>query len=187
MQKWEPPPRGWVKLNTPPRGWVKLNTDAAFCHETGAAGTGIIIRDAEGSVLLAAWRALRGCGSPEQAEAEACLEGLRLTAEWIRQPTWVETDCQNLVNDIQRPSNARSRLAGILAEIQAMRNILPECNFRHVRRGSNEVAHGLARRDSIHQECVVMRLNAPSFVRELIQRGAAGSPDPSFACNRVVP
>jgi hypothetical protein len=107
MQKWEPP--SW--------GWVKLNTDATFCHETGAAGTGIIIRDAEGSVLLVAWRALRGCGSPEQVEAEACLEGLRLTMEWIRQLTWAETDCQNLVNDIQRLSNARSSLAGILAEI----------------------------------------------------------------------
>jgi hypothetical protein len=60
----------------PPWGWVKLNSDAAFCHETCEAGTGIIVRDGEGRVLLAAWRMLRGCGSPEQAEAEACLEGL---------------------------------------------------------------------------------------------------------------
>jgi hypothetical protein len=66
-----------------------------------------------------------------------------------------------------------------------MSNILPECNFRHVRRGSNEVAHALAQR--AHQECVGMCLNAPSFVRELIQREVARLLDPSFACNRVVP
>jgi hypothetical protein len=26
-----------------------------------------------------------------------CLEGLRLTAEWIGQPTYVESDCLNLI------------------------------------------------------------------------------------------
>jgi ribonuclease HI len=75
---------------------VKLNTDAAFCHDSGAASAGCIVRDEGGKVLLTAWRVLRDCGSPEQAEAEACLEALRLTPEWIHQPTWAESDCSNI-------------------------------------------------------------------------------------------
>jgi hypothetical protein len=42
LQKWEPPPRSWVKLNT----------DAAFCHDSGAASAGCIVRDEGGKVLL---------------------------------------------------------------------------------------------------------------------------------------
>jgi hypothetical protein len=67
------------KWTAPPEGWVKLNTDAGFCLNTGEASAGIVVRDAAGAVILTSWRMLRRCGSPE--EAEACLEGLRLTAE----------------------------------------------------------------------------------------------------------
>jgi hypothetical protein len=95
QQRWEPPPTGWVKLNT----------DASFCKETGETRLGIIVRDSEGKAMCAAWRELRGCGSPEQAEAEAYLERLRLTVEWVRQPTLVEADYQNLINDIQKSTN----------------------------------------------------------------------------------
>jgi hypothetical protein len=37
--------------------------------------------------MMTDWKVPRGCGSPEQAEAEACLQGLCLTEKWIRQPT----------------------------------------------------------------------------------------------------
>jgi hypothetical protein len=66
LAKWEPPPSGWVKLNT----------DAGFCVNFGLDSTGVVVRDSEGKVLLAAWRFLRHCGSPEEAEVEACLQGL---------------------------------------------------------------------------------------------------------------
>jgi hypothetical protein len=40
-----------------------------------------VIRDSDGRVLLTAWIVLQGCASPEHAEAEACLDGLRQSAE----------------------------------------------------------------------------------------------------------
>jgi hypothetical protein len=82
-QRWEPPPTGWVKLNT----------DITFCKVTRETSLGIVMQDSEGKVVLTTWRELAGCGLPEQAEAEACLEGMRLSVEWIRQPMLVETDC----------------------------------------------------------------------------------------------
>jgi hypothetical protein len=42
--KWEPPPKGWVKINT----------DAPYCQESGSASAGIIARDSEGKVILSA-------------------------------------------------------------------------------------------------------------------------------------
>jgi hypothetical protein len=105
----------------------------------------------------------------------------------VRQPTLLETDCQNLISDIQKPTNARSGQAGILTEIQGVKSMLPDCKLFHVRRGANEVAHTLAQRASRCLESVVMRLDTPEFVRELIRREAAGSVNPSYGCSRSVP
>jgi hypothetical protein len=90
-------PKETSKWKPPPQWWVKLNTDADFWPDMGWASTGLVIHDHVGKVLLTTWRWLRNCGSPEEAEAEACLQGVRLVSEWIRQPTEVESDCQMLV------------------------------------------------------------------------------------------
>jgi hypothetical protein len=135
-QRWRPPPAGWVKINT----------DAAFCHSSGAASAGVVIRGAAGNVLLSAWMVLRGCASPEQAETEACLKGLRLAVEWIRKPAYLETDCSTLIQDIVKENESRSVLAGILSEIKAVGGHLPACKFTHVRRDANIVAHTCNRR-----------------------------------------
>jgi hypothetical protein len=79
---------GWC---APPVGWVKLNADAGFRAANGDASTGVIIQDSDGKVLLTAWRLLRNMVS---VEAEAYLQGVRLTMEWIKQPLLVELDCQ---------------------------------------------------------------------------------------------
>jgi hypothetical protein len=92
-------PQRWFP---PSMGWIKVSTYATFCYDSGAASVGIIIRDSTGKVLLSDWQMLRGCASPEQAEAEACLRGLRLVLEWIREPAWVETDCLTLIKDFEK-------------------------------------------------------------------------------------
>jgi hypothetical protein len=118
----------------PPRaGWVKMNTDAGFCRDSGAASAGIVVRDHTGFVLLSAWKTLWRCGSPEEAEAEACLKGICLVEEWIKQPTVVESDCQLLVKTV----------IDAVARIRAVAQLLPAYIFKHARRESNEVAHQL--------------------------------------------
>jgi hypothetical protein len=75
-----------------------------------------------------------------------CSKAATLTVECVRQPALAETDCKTLVDDVQRPANARSRLVGLVAEIQTVKNILLECTFKHVRRRANEIAHAVAQR-----------------------------------------
>jgi hypothetical protein len=151
--KWEPPPMGWVKLNV----------DAAYCQETGEAGMGLIVQDEDGKAMLVAWKGIKGCGSPEQGEAVACLEGLRLTTKWVKQSTLVESDCLNLIREVQKTTG--STYAGILVEIKGAMGLLPDCKVSHIQREANEIAHTLAQRANRQQEYVVMRLNNPEFIR----------------------
>jgi hypothetical protein len=55
----------------PPRGWIKLNTDAAFSRENHPGGTGAIIRDSDGRVLMAACSPLTRCRDAEDAKTRA--------------------------------------------------------------------------------------------------------------------
>jgi hypothetical protein len=118
---------------------------------------------------------VRGCGSPEHVEAEACLEGVRLAAEWIRLPTRVESDCKTLITGLERKNDIRSAWACILAEIQAIGNILPDRNFIHIHRDMNQLAHNLAQKAIRQNECVVMRFDAPACVRQLMASEAVNS------------
>jgi ribonuclease HI len=160
----------------PPQvGWVKLNTDAGFCPNLGKVSTGIVVRGPVGKILLTAWRTIRSCGSPEEADAEACLQGTRLAAQWIQQPAHIETDCQTLVKAIEALEPERASWAGLVEEIQAAKNLLPAYTFKHVRREDNRATHLLAQHAIRNWECVVRRFSMPAFVRRQVQAEAAGA------------
>jgi hypothetical protein len=89
--------RGWALPST---GWVKLNVDAGYCHDTGLAGTRVVVWDHQGQVILSAWQFWENVVSAEEAEAFACLEGMRLVVDWVRQPTVVESDCLLLIKSL---------------------------------------------------------------------------------------
>jgi hypothetical protein len=82
----------------------------------------VVVKDECGNVILSAWKPIRYVASPEKAEAEACLHGLRLVTECVRQPVCVEADCVNLIHAINIEGDDRSRWAGVIKEIQAMRS-----------------------------------------------------------------
>jgi len=85
----------------PDPGWLKINVDGAFLPASGAAAVGIIIRDHDGHVKLAAWRVLRHCRDAEEAEAVACCEGITLAARWPDIPMTLETDCAWIVDSLK--------------------------------------------------------------------------------------
>jgi hypothetical protein len=81
---------------------------------------GVIIRGCEGKVLLTLWRSLWNVASVEAAEAEACMEGVRLTIQWIKQLLQVELDCKLLIQGIMQEEENRSQIAGVIAKIKGM-------------------------------------------------------------------
>jgi ribonuclease HI len=73
---WEPPPRGWLKVNI----------DGSFMQETENGATGVVIRDHMGHTILAGGSIITKCHSAEEAEANALLDGCRLAMNWTKQP-----------------------------------------------------------------------------------------------------
>lgn len=74
-------------------GWMKMNVAGSFVAPTGEAGVGIVIRNHVGEVQLTAWRVLFRCASADEAEAQACAEGLRIASQWCSGPMIIESDC----------------------------------------------------------------------------------------------
>ena len=64
-----------------PAGWIKVNVDGSFVPQTGEAGIGVVARDCEKQVIFTAWRVLFRCQDAVEAEAQACLEGMRLASQ----------------------------------------------------------------------------------------------------------
>ncbi|WVZ73611.1 hypothetical protein U9M48_021897 [Paspalum notatum var. saurae] len=104
---------GWQK---PGSGWVKVNVDGSFVEQTGQAGVGVIARDQEGSVIFTSWRVLFACTSAKEAEARACIEGLRLAAQWCHEPVILESDCAQIVEALRNAGVDRSELCFLIAE-----------------------------------------------------------------------
>jgi hypothetical protein len=77
---------GTVRWRGPPQGTLKINVDAAFNQLSGDTSVGVVIRDWEGSLKLTAWRVISHCRDAKEAEARACLEGVRLALRWPNIP-----------------------------------------------------------------------------------------------------
>jgi ribonuclease HI len=60
---------------------IKVNVDAGWDAATKHGGIGVLARDQRGRVLVTEWKFISVCGSAEEAEIMACLEGLRLLIE----------------------------------------------------------------------------------------------------------
>jgi hypothetical protein len=68
---------------------------------------------------------------------------MRLVTELVRQPVCVEADCMNLIHAITRDGEDHSSWARVIKKIHAMRSLLPDCSFKHIKRLANAVAHEL--------------------------------------------
>jgi hypothetical protein len=87
-----------------------------------------------------------------------------VVVEWIKQLTLTKSNCITLIGALEKADAERAHWAGLIKEIRAVSNLLPGYMFRHVRREANIVAHKLAHKAIVNQECVVMRFSMPEDV-----------------------
>jgi ribonuclease HI len=132
---------GW---SPPPPGWTKINIDGSFLPETGDAGVSVIARDSRGRILFSAWSVLRRCAGVVEAEAQACIEGLRLATRLTPGMIILESDCAHLVKSLKGKED-RSEIGFVVAEAKELLQVLVEWNVAQVKREGNLVAHELAR------------------------------------------
>jgi hypothetical protein len=94
----------------PEVGSLKANVDAGWDAHSKNARLGIIVRDWQGKVVLSEWKFVPNCGSTEEAEILACLEGLKHLINLRQWPAMVESDCLMAVQafPMDTPNNSQS-------------------------------------------------------------------------------
>ncbi|WVZ77211.1 hypothetical protein U9M48_025103, partial [Paspalum notatum var. saurae] len=132
---------GWSK---PAASWTKINVDGSYVARSGKAGVGVVARDHTGAIIFTSWRVLFGCTSAEEAEARACIEGLRLATQWSYGPVVLESDCARLVKALQAADVDKSEMYFLIAEAREFGGTLPAWRVSKVKREDNRVAHELA-------------------------------------------
>jgi ribonuclease HI len=173
------------RWSLPRSGWAKLNLDARFCRDSGQACCGVVVRDQSGAVMLSAWKYLENIASPEEAEALACLEGMRVAVDYMRQPLQVESDCMVLINALQSPYPDRASWLGTITEIKELSQLFPDCNFNHVRRTGNQAAHALAQLALRRKHGDVLRAGFPQEIAKIVRDDLVSCAISEPHCNNV--
>ena len=112
---WEPPPAGWIKFNV----------DGSYVPQSGEAAIGVVARDSRGQVILTAWLVLFRCQDAIKAEAQACLEGVRLAAQWSHGRVIIESDCARVIQSMKDAVD-RSMISFTVAEAKDQASLLVE-------------------------------------------------------------
>jgi ribonuclease HI len=133
-------PNSWVR---PSEGWIKINVDGSFVERTETAGVGVIARNSEGAVVFMAWRALFRCADAAEAEARACVEGVRLATQLAQVPVIIESDCVRVVKAMKEKKDL-SDLSFIFAEAFDHAQLLSSWRVVKVNKDFNQVANELA-------------------------------------------
>ncbi|KAF8667903.1 hypothetical protein HU200_052531 [Digitaria exilis] len=129
LKKGKGVPNSAPRWEAPPEGWIKVNVDGSFVPQTGEAGAGIVARTSEGKVLFTVWHEFLICSDAAEAEASACLMGLRLAARWTLGRVILETDCVRIANALQSESN-HSELGFIIAEARDHAKMMEDWRVR---------------------------------------------------------
>jgi len=121
----------------------KLNFDAGRMGDN-RNGWGFIIRNHMGDIVLSGVKQNMGFSSPEEEEARACYYALRTASTFGFTHLIVESDCQALINKLQRRVVPNNSLGFFLSDIFRLGGSFEFIAWNFVKRGCNSVAHAIA-------------------------------------------
>ncbi|KAM0896207.1 hypothetical protein ACQ4PT_023336 [Festuca glaucescens] len=133
-----------IRWQPPPMGAIKVNVDASYCHVSGEAAVGAVVRNHQGQIVVASSKVIEKCQDPEEAEACAILEGLMLAIDNNLEPNSVESDCTNAVSNVHRNTGKHSRAWVVYNNIESISLLIPACKVVKIGRTANRVAHDIA-------------------------------------------
>ncbi|XP_023914568.1 uncharacterized protein LOC112026118 [Quercus suber] len=130
----------------PPAGSYKANFDVALFEESNFAETGVVFRDCMGEVIGALSQKILLPQSVEHAEALAASRAVQLATELCLFDVIFEGDSLRVITAINSAEACRAMFGHIIEEIRGHSLSLARCQFKHIRREGNSLAHALARR-----------------------------------------
>jgi hypothetical protein len=96
------------RWSAPREGELKANVDAGWDPAGKKAGIRVIVRNHQGNPIITEWKFIPGCASAEDAEALACLEGLKHLITLNGQSSILESDCLRAVQVLTSVSMDKS-------------------------------------------------------------------------------
>ncbi|XP_021743507.1 uncharacterized protein LOC110709603 [Chenopodium quinoa] len=136
-------PRGSDSWKCPLVGWVKINTNVHFPGGC-TIGLGVVIRDENDSLLVVAAKRSHA-NSPKCAKALAMRYALLLAQRLGFPRVWLESDAINVIHAVRMNDGGRAPINIIFDDIIKDSLSFVACNFTHIKRKCNIVAHLAAR------------------------------------------
>ncbi|XP_074289571.1 uncharacterized protein LOC141614725 [Silene latifolia] len=124
----------------PSGGAWKINVDAGVKEGMGV-GLGAVCRDGDGRVAWAVSVQDESIWSVQMAEAEAVLLGLKEAQRVGMRNVIVESDCLNVIADLEGGKMGRSDIFLIYKEILSLIPSFESVIFNYTRRANNKLAH----------------------------------------------
>ena len=133
----------WARPNA---GWVKVNVDA-HVGANRMVGLGVVVRDWQGDLLVAATTRLNVAWEASLAEAAAARFGMMIARRFGYRKVCPEGDAIYVVSAIYHKRVGYAPISSLLSDVLSLSLGFDEFSCCHVKRAGNTVAHLVARWD----------------------------------------
>ena len=135
-----------------------------------AAGLGVVIRDSHGLVVGALAERISIPMSAATVEALACRRALHFAKEFGISELVCEGDAEVIVRALLAKEVVHPEFGHVLQDALVLADSFRACNFAHIKRVGNSVAHYLARHAKSGDELQVWREAIPEDIAPLVTR-----------------
>ncbi|XP_042988698.1 uncharacterized protein LOC122316231 [Carya illinoinensis] len=137
--------RQQCRWESPPSGVFKLNVDGAFSSNGSVAGTGAIVRDSKGEVIMSATKKEVSIMIVVEVEALAILRGLQFCIHLGIHNLIIESDSLLVVREFNMQGSSKATFGNVIREAKELMTRFGICEVQHVSRSYNKAAHSLAK------------------------------------------
>ena len=163
-----PTPIRRVKRIPPISSLYKVNYDGAIFKEMGAASLEVVIRDSKGSVIGAMAKRIPLPLSVATMEALACRRAVLFAKELSIFEASFEGNAKIVTNALRDGGSNHPKFGHVINDSLILASDLRFCNFSHVKRLGNLVAHFLARKSKSSNELQVWIESVPDNIAPLV-------------------
>lgn len=148
----------------PIQGVVAVTVDAAISQEQRKYGSGYVLRDHNGRLIVAGISTVNQRLNPPEAEARAIIHGLRTTTTLQVRKVKVQSDCQRVISLNLQNHLPMTELGLLVDEIKYLKDCFDESHFSFLPRNNNVPAHKLARYSLNFDADVMWHNEAPPWL-----------------------
>ncbi|KAF5450110.1 hypothetical protein F2P56_014981 [Juglans regia] len=160
---------GGEKWLPPEQSWVKANWDAALDVKARKMGAGVIIRNEKGEVMATCHAQKQDVVEPALAECYALRTAMDLCRDLNFDKVIFEGDAQIVINAVNNQDEDLSFYGSIIEELKMVIKGWIGWKVKYSHRGTNVVAHKLARAALHTVEEKIWIEEAPLFVLNSLQ------------------